>query len=148
MSRVVCLGPYKGGLAETGGSSNNDKLAKCQGKRVVSCNEAFGEGDAEAQFEPRQIKTLIGLDDPVETMQKYKAPLEWRGQALLILSTNTLPQMPNDDGGLMSRISLVRFPFEFIPKPRTEEGRSRRTCRSIHRSPRRVGRTRPSSPRS
>ena len=121
LGEYYCTCPYKGALADTGGSGNNDKLAKCQGKRVVSCNEAFGMADKSTQFEPRTIKTLIGLDDPVETMQKYKAPLEWRGQALLILCTNLLPMMPDDDGGLMSRISLVRFPFEFIPRPTTEE---------------------------
>ena len=99
LGEYYCMCAYKGALAGTGVNGNNDKLAKCQGKRVVSCNEAFGVADKSTQIEPRTTKTLMGLDDPVETMQKYKAPLEWRGQALLILSTNVLPMMPDDDGG-------------------------------------------------
>lgn len=109
--------PYKGALLDTSGGGNNDRLAKCQGKRVVSCNEAFDKSEEHTAFNPRVIKQLIGLDEPIETMAKYKSPLEWRGQALLVLSSNTLPKFPHDDGGLASRFSLVRFPFTFVPKP-------------------------------
>ena len=55
LGEYYCTCPYRGALADTGGSGNNDKLAKCQGKRVVSCNEAFGVGDKLTQFEPRTI---------------------------------------------------------------------------------------------
>jgi len=103
-------------------SGNNDRLAKCQGKRVISCNEAFKKQDVSLEFDASVIKTLIGLDDPIETMQKYKAPVEWRGQALLIISSNILPCFPAGDGGLASRISLLRFPFTFIAKPAEEDG--------------------------
>ena len=113
--------PYKGGLVDVGGGGNNDKLAKCQGKRVVSCNEAFTRRDVTMEFDARNIKTLIGLDDPIETMAKYKAPVEWRGQALLIVSSNVLPTFPADDGGLSTRISLLRFPFSFVPRPEGDQ---------------------------
>ena len=69
------------------------------------------------EFDARNVKTLIGLDDPIETMAKYKAPVEWRGQALLIISSNVLIHFPTDDGGLSSRMSLVRFPFTLMPRP-------------------------------
>jgi len=98
-------------------AGNNDRLAKCQGKRVISCNEAFNKKDANLEFDATIIKTLIGLDDPIETMAKYKAPVEWRGQALLIISSNMLPSFPSDDGGLSTRLSLLRFPFTFVQRP-------------------------------
>ena len=110
--------PYKGALLDTASGGNNDKLAKCQGRRIVSCNEAFDKTEEQLQFNPRVVKQLIGLDEPLETMAKYKSPLEWRGQALLVISSNTLPKFPADDGGLRSRISLLRFPFTFLPKPK------------------------------
>lgn len=113
---VTC--PYKGALLDTASGGNCDRLAKCQGKRVVSCNEAFDASEEQHQFNPGVIKQLIGLDEPIETMAKYKSPLEWRGQALLVISSNTLPKFPAGDGGLSSRISLVRFPFTFVPKPK------------------------------
>jgi hypothetical protein len=103
-------------------AGNNDRLAKCQGKRVISCNEAFKKKDANLEFDATIIKTLIGLDDPIETMAKYKAPVEWRGQALLIISSNMLPSFPSDDGGLSTRLSLLRFPFTFVPRPTGGEG--------------------------
>ena len=73
------------------------------------------------EFDAKNIKTLIGLDDPIETMAKSKAPVEWRGQALLIVSSNVLPTFPADDGGLSTRISLLRFPFSFVPRPEGDQ---------------------------
>ena len=73
------------------------------------------------EFDATVIKTLISFDDPIETMQKYKAPIEWRGQALLVISSNVLPTFPSDDGGLSSRVSMVRFPFTFVQKPSADD---------------------------
>jgi hypothetical protein len=70
------------------------------------------------------VKTLISNDEPVETMGKYAAPRAWRGQALLVLSSNKLIQMPSDDGGLSSRLSFVKMPFTWVKEAHTPTERT------------------------
>ena len=110
--------PYKGGILDTSSGGNNPRLDKARGRRLVSSNETFASGDKNVTFNPQIMKQLIGLDDPMETMGKYKAPQEWDGQALVILSSNVLPVMPKEDGGLRSRVALVRMPFTFCAEPK------------------------------
>ena len=90
---------------------NDPKLDAARGKRVVSCNEAFKKVDAFMEFDPNVIKTLCSNDEPLETMGKYAAPRMWRGQALVVLSSNKMISMPEDDGGTSSRCSFVKMPF-------------------------------------
>ena len=93
---------------------NDPRLDACCGKRVVSCNEAFKKKDAMMEFEPQVVKALISNDEPLETMGKYVSPRAWKGQALLVLSSNTMIDMPKEDGGLQSRLSLVKMPFTWV----------------------------------
>ena len=41
---------------------NNANLAKCEGKRVESTNEAFNKDDAQTMFNPTTLVQLLGLD--------------------------------------------------------------------------------------
>ena len=93
---------------------NDPKMDAARGKRVVSCNEAFKKKDAVMEFDTNVIKALCSNDEPLETMGKYVAPRMWKGQALVILSSNCMIGMPQGDGGTSSRLALVRMPFTFV----------------------------------
>jgi hypothetical protein len=57
-------------------------------------------------------KRFACLQEPI-----YKEPIEFKPQFKMILTCNTLPNVPSDDGGTWRRIRVVEFTSKFCENP-------------------------------
>jgi hypothetical protein len=104
-------------------SGNTPELAKCEGERQVTVNEAFSSGHKHMVLDPTWIKKLISLDDPVATTGKYMDPSIWKPQCLLLIAANSAPRFPSEDGGCKSRLAFLTMPFKFVDEPKDDTER-------------------------
>lgn len=105
---------------------NNPNIAALVGRRVVAVNEtpSEGHGGSSGTFNTTLAKSLASGDEPLSAMAKYKDPMSYKPQCLLVFCTNCNPEVPGNDGGFKSRVSYVTMPFEWVAQP-TEPGQRR-----------------------
>ena len=106
---------------------NNPDIAALSGKRAVAVNESPHEGGASGSshvFNTTLCKSLASGDEPILASAKYKDPMSFQPQCLLLFCTNSNPEFPANDGGFKSRVSWVNMPFEWVADP-TQPGQRR-----------------------
>ena len=88
------------------------ELARTKGKRFACLQEP----SEDEKLNVGLMKELTG-GDKIQARLIYKEPIEFKPQFKMILTCNTLPNVPSDDGGTWRRIRVVEFTSKFCDNP-------------------------------
>lgn len=88
------------------------ELARTKGKRFACLQEP----SEDEKLNVGLMKELTG-GDKIMARLLYKEPIEFKPQFKMILTCNTLPNVPSDDGGTWRRIRVVEFLSKFCETP-------------------------------
>ena len=88
------------------------ELARTKGKRFACLQEP----SEDEKLNVGLMKELTG-GDRIQARLIYKEPIEFKPQFKMILTCNTLPNVPSDDGGTWRRIRVVEFTSKFCENP-------------------------------
>lgn len=88
------------------------ELARTKGKRFACLQEP----SEDEKLNVGLMKELTG-GDKIMARLLYKEPIEFKPQFKMILTCNTLPNVPSDDGGTWRRIRVVEFTSRFCENP-------------------------------
>lgn len=92
------------------------ELARTKGKRFACLQEP----SEDEKLNVGLMKELTG-GDKIQARLIYKEPIEFKPQFKMILTCNTLPNVPSDDGGTWRRIRVVEFTSKFCETPNPEK---------------------------
>lgn len=93
----------------------SSELARTKGKRFACLQEP----SEDEKLNVGLMKELTG-GDKIMARALFKEPIEFRPQFKMILTCNTLPHVPSDDGGTWRRIRVVEFTSRFCDNPDPE----------------------------
>jgi P4 family phage/plasmid primase-like protien len=101
-------------LTQKRGASNaaSPEVARLKGRRIAVMQEP-----SEADRLNVSILKEISGGDMVQARPLYGEPFEFRPQFSSIMTCNTLPAVPDNDGGTWRRIKVVEFGSKFTSKP-------------------------------
>ncbi len=102
------------------GSADPDTLA-LRGKRLVSASET----NHDQKFNLKAAKELTGRDTLSARGLYAKFPTEFSPTFLLIIITNDLPRVKNNDPAFWERIHTVPFKMRFVDIPRNKNEKRR-----------------------
>lgn len=88
------------------------ELARTRGKRCATLQEP----SEDERLNVGLMKELTG-GDKIQARLIYREPIEFKPQFKMILTCNTLPAVPSDDGGTWRRIRVVEFTSRFCEHP-------------------------------
>lgn len=89
--------------------SDNFGVANLPAARVLFVGESEDLGRAEGERVARLIKNIVG-QDPIEVNQKHvRKQAHYRSGAAIILSSNMVPNLPNRNRGLSSKMVVLPF---------------------------------------
>jgi P4 family phage/plasmid primase-like protien len=88
------------------------EIARTKGKRFACLQEP----SEDEKLNVGLMKELTG-GDKIQARMIYKEPIEFKPQFKMILTCNTLPNVPSDDGGTWRRIRVVEFTSKFCESP-------------------------------
>jgi P4 family phage/plasmid primase-like protien len=92
------------------------ELARTKGKRFACLQEP----SEDEKLNVGLMKELTG-GDKIQARLIYKEPIEFKPQFKMILTCNSLPNVPSDDGGTWRRIRVVEFTSKFCENPNPEK---------------------------
>ena len=118
-----CIGTYSCKLPVTlltqkraASNAATGELARTKGKRFA-CLQEPSENE---KLNVGLMKELTG-GDTIMARMLYQDPIEFKPQFKMILTCNTLPNVPSDDGGTWRRIRVVEFTSRFCDNPDPEK---------------------------
>ncbi len=88
------------------------EIARTKGKRFACLQEP----SEDEKLNVGLMKELTG-GDKIQARMIFKEPIEFKPQFKMILTCNTLPNVPSDDGGTWRRIRVVEFTSKFCENP-------------------------------
>jgi P4 family phage/plasmid primase-like protien len=88
------------------------ELARTRGRRFCVLQEP---GESE-RLNVGIVKELSG-GDRIQCRALYSEPIEFRPQFNMVMTCNTLPAVPDNDGGTWRRIKVVEFSSKFVAEP-------------------------------
>lgn len=94
-------------------SKANSELAQLRGVRNVITSEP----DENEAIQSNKIKLFTGNDE-VTARQLYGESFTFKPQFYLTLQTNGKCELSKFDGGMIRRIMMIDFPFNFVPEPK------------------------------
>lgn len=104
---------------KTNSSSANPELAMAKGKRLLIATEPSQDD----KFQVGKLKAWTG-GDPITARTLFKEPITFEAQFLVIIQMNKRPELSDFDKGIVRRLKMVQFPYEFVPhEPTTENQR-------------------------
>jgi P4 family phage/plasmid primase-like protien len=89
-----------------------------QGVRILMASEP----EADEPLQTGTIKLLTG-GDTITARRLYSEPISYIPQFGLILQTNDIPSLSALDGGIIRRLQVVKFPFQFVETPEQQHQR-------------------------
>lgn len=96
-------------------NDTNSELVQSKGKRFM----VLQEPDEKQTLNAGLLKEMSG-NDTMSARALYKEPIEIKPQFKMVLTCNTLPNLPSDDGGVWRRVRLVEFTSKFVENPNPE----------------------------
>jgi P4 family phage/plasmid primase-like protien len=101
-------------MTQKRGASNaaSPEVAKLKGRRVAVMQEPSDTDKINISI----MKEFSG-GDIIQARSLYGEPFEFRPQFSMIMTCNTLPGIPDIDGGTWRRIKVVEFDSKFTAKP-------------------------------
>jgi P4 family phage/plasmid primase-like protien len=96
----------------------NPNIALAKGKRFVQAQEP----EAEDKLQVGVIKEYTGNDE-ISARILNANPVKQVPQWGLFLQCNSIPKLNKPDGGAKRRMRIIRFPFQFVEKPRESHER-------------------------
>ena len=114
------LGDYAGVLDNTVLTTKRNKSGNATPELFDTKNKRFiviQEIEAGAQIQCGLLKQLTG-GDKITARGLYKDIETFKPQFKMVLTTNHLPKLPPDDGGVWRRVRATKFRSKFVEKPR------------------------------
>jgi len=101
-------------MTQKRGASNaaSPELARLKGKRLAVMQEPSDTDRLNLSL----LKELSG-GDMIQARPLYGSPFEFRPQFSMVMCCNTLPIVPDNDGGTWRRIKVVEFSSKFTSTP-------------------------------
>jgi P4 family phage/plasmid primase-like protien len=92
----------------------NPSLAQCEGRRILLCSEP-DDGSGESRLNIDFVKTLTGRD-AIPARDLFKTVKLFMPQFTPHLLCNTKPVLNKLDLGIIRRIRVVEYPYNFVEK--------------------------------
>ena len=125
-----CLGSYYQ-QAETTFLTNsiragsaNPTLAKCKGIRFLSVSEPESS-EQDISLNTEFIKALTGRDT-ITTRDLYKTNISYEPMFNCFLQCNNIPSIKKIDNGMIRRLKIIRYPFNFVESDKLENDKNNR----------------------
>jgi P4 family phage/plasmid primase-like protien len=93
----------------------NPSLAQCEGRRILLCSEP-DDGSGESRLNIDFVKSLTGKD-AIPARDLFKTVKLFMPQFTPHLLCNTKPVLNKLDLGIIRRIKVVEYPYNFVEKP-------------------------------
>jgi P4 family phage/plasmid primase-like protien len=93
----------------TGGNASPE-IVRLKGARLAFASEGSNGG----RLAEAAVKRLTG-DEHITARELYKGPVTFKPEALIILSTNHLPEIQGADDGIWRRVRLIPWSVQFSP---------------------------------
>ena len=93
----------------------NSTLAKCKGARIISVSEPNNGGDTN-NLNTEFIKVMSGRDD-ITTRDLFKSNMTYTPLITVFLQCNDMPNIKNLDNGIIRRLRIINYPFQFVENP-------------------------------
>lgn len=91
-------------------ASADPELCQCLGVRYLSVSEP--DDTANKKFNVSNLKTYSG-NDKISCRGLFKENIEFLPQFTVNIACNEIPKMSDVDGGIIRRINIINYPFEF-----------------------------------
>lgn len=92
-----------------GTQTADPEIAACNNKRVVMTTEP----ESNVKLQVSRIKQYTGGDDDVRARNLFGDSFQYEIQFLLFVQTNDIPKLSGVDGGVIRRLRIIPFPFQF-----------------------------------
>ena len=90
------------------GSNASPEIVRLKGARLAFASEGSNGG----RLAEAAVKRLTG-DEHITARELYKGPVTFKPEALIILSTNHLPEIQGADDGIWRRVRLIPWSVQF-----------------------------------